>query len=131
MSPNIPISWGELFDKITILSIKNNRITDQGKLKNIRHELKLLTAIQDANLRRSEKLEDIIDALTQVNEKLWDIEDNIRNCEKNNDFGDHFIELARAVYISNDHRSYLKSTINILLGSEEVEEKSYESYSKR
>ncbi len=128
MSLTIPISWGELFDKITILIIKNNRISDPGKLKNIRHELNLLTAIRDADITWSETLEILVGSLQQVNEELWDIEDSIRICEKNKRFGSRFIELARAVYITNDRRAKLKSDINNLLGSEVVEEKSYQAY---
>ncbi len=128
MAINIPVSCGELFDKITILLIKNNRITDPRKLKNIRHELELLTSVRDNSITRSEKLEDLVNDLQQTNEELWDIEDSIRIHEKSNDFGKKFIMLARAVYITNDRRSHLKYLINNLLGSEVVEEKSYEDY---
>ncbi len=128
MSLTIPVSWGELFDKISILNIKNNRITDSVKTKNIQHELELLLSIRDANTNWSKELESLARSLQQVNETLWDIENNIRDCEKNKNFGNRFVELARAVYITNDRRADLKAMINSLLGSDVVEEKSYQPY---
>lgn len=128
MAINIPVSWGELFDKITILTIKSNRIADPGKRKNIKRELEQLTAIRDSKISRSDQLTALSSSLQEVNEKLWNIEDDIRLLEKKKDFGNQFVELARAVYITNDRRADLKSQINNLLGSELVEEKSYEPY---
>lgn len=125
-----PISLGELIDKITILEIKSDKITDEGKLKNVRHELKVLT----------DKIEILLDAegkarlaplqkiLKSINEQLWVIEDDIRDCEFARDFGPRFIELARAVYVTNDKRAQAKKDINLAFGSELVEEKSYKDY---
>jgi len=124
----IPVSWGELLDKITILQIKSERITDTGKLRNIRHELSLLVSVRNQHSAFPVELKDLIKTLRQANEQLWDIEDAIRLCEKKKDFGDEFIKLARAVYHNNDRRAELKYQINVLLGSSVVEEKSYQSY---
>ena len=128
MSLLIPVSWGELLDKITILQIKVERMTDAEKLKNVRHELGLLVSVRDREISGSTGLDDLLAALRQTNERLWDIEDAIRICEKKQDFGNRFIELARAVYITNDQRAGLKLQLNALLGSQVIEEKSYESY---
>ena len=131
MSLLVPVSWGELLDKITILQIKAERMTDAEKLKNVRHELELLVSVRDREIGASTGLDDLatlVAALRQVNERLWEIEDAIRICEKNQAFGSRFIELARSVYITNDQRAGLKYRINTLLGSQVVEEKSYASY---
>ncbi len=119
---------GELIDKITILQIKSARIRDAAKLRNVRHELEVLTATRDAALPPSPALTELTAQLAQVNEALWDIEDSIRDCEREQDFGPSFIELARSVYRSNDERASLKRQINELLGSALVEEKSYAAY---
>jgi len=128
MSLLIPVSWGELLDKLTILQIKIERIKDQDKRDNISRELQQLTAIYQQSGVSGSKLIILIDELRQVNETLWDIEDRIRVCEKTGDFGSRFIELARSVYITNDRRANLKHQINRLLDSDIIEEKSYESY---
>ena len=128
MSLLIPVSWGELLDKLTILQIKVERIKDQDKRDNISRELQQLTAIYHQSGVSGSKLIVLIDELRQVNETLWDIEDRIRVCEKTGDFGSRFIELARSVYITNDRRANLKHQINRLLDSDIIEEKSYESY---
>jgi hypothetical protein len=128
MSLLIPVSWGELLDKITILQIKSERMTDTVKRGNVRHELNLLVIVRDRQGPCPDGLEELVAALRTVNEQLWDIEDAIRLCEKKQDFGAAFIELARAVYTSNDRRAALKYRINSLLGSQVIEEKSYESY---
>ena len=128
MSISVPVSWGELLDKITILKIKKEKITDPIKLKNISHELNLLITIRDQNIRPSEDLTSLCASLQEVNERLWQIEDEIRLCEKKSTFGDDFVRLARAVYQTNDMRSAYKYQINILLDSEVVEEKSYQQY---
>ena len=128
MSLLIPVSWGELLDKLTILHIKIERIKDQDKRDNISRELQQLTAIYQQSGVSGSKLIILIDELRQVNETLWDIEDRIRVCEKTGDFGSRFIELARSVYITNDRRANLKHQINRLLDSDIIEEKSYESY---
>ena len=124
----IEIAPGELIDKITILEIKTERIADPAKLANVRIELDTLAKSRDAALAPSETLIDLTAALKTVNEALWEIEDDIRDCERTNDFGPKFIELARSVYITNDKRAALKRDINAHLGSELVEEKSYQPY---
>lgn len=129
MSLLVPVSWGELLDKITILQIKNERIQDAEKLKNVHHELALLVSVCDREISDLPELRDLVQALRQVNERLWEIEDAIRLHEKEQDFGHGFIELARAVYMTNDRRAALKYRINSLLGSSVIEEKSYASYS--
>lgn len=124
----IPVSWGELFDKITILEIKKDHISDHEKLVNINNELMQLRRIAvPVNVGRSD-LSDILIELREVNQQLWQIEDDIRLCEKEKRFDNRFIELARSVYISNDKRARLKYRINQILDSDLVEEKSYEPY---
>ncbi len=128
MSLLAPVSWGELLDKITILQIKNERIADREKLQNVRHELDLLLSVRDRQAVFPEGLDALVAALRQVNERIWETEDAIRLCERKQDFGAGFVELARAAYQSNDQRSQLKHRINILLGSQVIEEKSYTAY---
>lgn len=128
MSLLIPVSWGEMLDKLTILEIKLERIKDQKKHRNISIELQQLTAIYQQSGVSASKLTTLIDELRLVNEALWDIEDKIRACEKTGDFSGRFIELARSVYMTNDRRADLKYQINRLLDSDIIEEKSYESY---
>jgi hypothetical protein len=124
MIVNIPVSVGELIDKITILKIKKERIANQEKLLNVQKELVFLEQVtQQLSLPDITKLEQ---QLAEVNCILWEIEDNIRIKEKHQEFDDDFIELARSVYISNDRRSKIKHEINMLVGSELIEEKSYE-----
>ena len=123
----VPISPGELLDKITILRIKAERITDEAKLANVRLELELLgqtwrAACGGADVAADER------ALQAVNERLWDIEDRIREKEAQRRFDPAFIELARSVYIANDERAAIKKRINLALGSRLVEEKSYQAY---
>ncbi len=127
-SVTVDIAPGELVDKITILEIKLERITGEAKLRNVRTEWAVLTQARDANLPRSSKLDDLTVKLKEVNEKLWVIEDDIRDCERQQDFSDEFIRLARAVYFNNDVRARLKRRINELLGSPLIEEKSYATY---
>ncbi len=129
---SVPISPGELIDKITILEIKLAKITDEKKRANVRHELDVLTATWSGAMAGEDAPPDISDAresLKEVNEALWRIEDDIRECEAEKAFGDRFIELARAVYFTNDKRAALKRDINERLGSKLMEEKSYQSYS--
>lgn len=128
MSLLVPVSWGELLDKITILQIKSERITDWGKLENVRHELEQLTAVRTRQAVHPDGLDALVAALRKVNERLWDIEDAIRLCEKKQDFSAEFVDLARAVYINNDQRAGLKYKINLLMGSQVIEEKSYTPY---
>ena len=124
----IPVSWGELFDKLTILEIKKERISDKPKLTNISRELDELLEVSNAHELPDQPLADLVAELRSINETLWDIEDDIRTCERLEDFSSSFIELARSVYKTNDKRAELKLRINRLLGSELVEEKSYEAY---
>lgn len=128
----VPVSPGELIDKITILEIKAARIHDAGKLKNVRTELDLLTATwQDSAFARGASIAAEWEGLRRVNEALWDIEDRIRIKESEAAFDAEFIELARAVYITNDERARLKRVINDRLGSLLVEEKSYADYQRK
>lgn len=124
----VPVSWGELLDKITILVIKSERIADAPKRANVVRELDALRQVVAAAGALPESAQPLIDALRGVNEALWDIEDDIRDCERQKDFGPRFVELARSVYHQNDRRAALKRDLNALLGSELVEEKSYQAY---
>ncbi len=128
MSLIIPVSPGELLDKLTILLIKKERITDKKKWGNIVRELNCLETVYTKEVEQSAALDQLISELRKVNETLWDVEDNIRCCERRGDFGSSFVELARSVYKTNDRRARLKQRINELLDSELVEEKSYEAY---
>jgi hypothetical protein len=121
---------GELIDKITILEIKQRRIADASKQQHIRQELEALLAVvqQHALGYPVGALAELGQQLALVNQNLWQIEDDIRDCERSNDFGPHFIALARAVYRTNDERAALKRRINAVSGSALVEEKSYAAY---
>jgi hypothetical protein len=124
----VPISPGELLDKITILRIKSQRMTDAAKLRNVRVELETLEKTwRDSGSALPEVARDEA-ALQRVNESLWDIEDQIRDKEAAQSFDARFIELARAVYVTNDERAAIKKRVNTLLGSRIVEEKSYKAY---
>jgi hypothetical protein len=120
-----PIAPGELIDKLTILRLKTENISEESKLANVQHELEVLTAVSDAAILPSEELTRLCELLYGVNADLWVIEDDIRKLEADNDFGAGFVGLARAVYVTNDERAKLKKQINILLGSDLIEEKSY------
>jgi len=124
----VPISPGELLDKITILRIKAARMRDADKVANVRHELSLLEKTWQDSGAAAADLGPEEANLTRVNESLWVIEDDIRDEERAQRFGDRFIELARAVYVTNDERAAIKKRINTLLGSSIVEEKSYQPY---
>ena len=124
----VEISPGEMIDKITILLIKSECIKDAEQLANVRHELGVLSAQMDKNIPSSQSLNALISELKTVNEELWRIEDDIRDCERTGDYSQRFIDLARAVYITNDKRADLKRKINLLLGSKIMEEKSYQPY---
>jgi hypothetical protein len=129
MNVNVQISIGEFFDKITILEIKRERISDDQKLLNINKELDALnTLLQSLPFSRTD-LQQEYDELKAINEKLWVIEDDIRDKEAAKAFDQEFIELARSVYFTNDRRSDVKRAINLKLGSDFIEEKSYEEYS--
>ena len=122
------ISSGELLDKISILEIKLKKIKDKENLKEINKEYAILKQSQNLNIKLTNELKDLFDELKKVNLNLWDIEDKLRICEKNKDFGEKFIELARGVYFNNDSRSKIKSEINKLLGSNIKEIKQYSNY---
>jgi len=126
---NVPISWGELVDKITILEIKMDRIQDVKKRENINKELQALESVFAQGCSEPEMVRQLKAELKAVNEKMWVIEDDIRRCEKAKDFSQRFIDLARSVYMTNDQRADLKREINTVLHSELFEEKSYEDYS--
>lgn len=124
----IPISPGELLDKITILRIKAARINDADKLANVRKELEMLEAVWSAAVDEDDTIRQLTAELTAINEALWDIEDDIRDEERHRRFGERFIELARSVYVTNDQRADAKKKVNLHLGSSIVEEKSYQDY---
>jgi hypothetical protein len=128
MAVTVPVSWGELLDKVTILQIKAERIVDADKLANVNRELAELTAVIERNGPLSSGVQALMDELREANTALWDIEDNIRACEREKRFDEEFIRLARSVYYTNDRRAELKREVNQLLDSALVEEKSYESY---
>lgn len=121
----IEVSNGEIVDKLTIIEIKLKRIKDKAKLKNLENEYKVL---EDAVSEILKKDDELYKALYDINCQLWDIEDNIRELERNKEFGPEFIEIARSVYFSNDKRAEIKKKINLKTGSTLVEEKSYEEY---
>lgn len=124
----VAISPGELVDKITILAIKLERIDDPAKLENISREMDSLAEIYSERVPKSDELDRLTRLLKVVNERLWEIEDDIRACEAAGDFGTAFIDLARAVYVNNDERARLKREINLFLDSDIIEEKSYRPY---
>jgi len=125
---SVPVSHGELIDKITILEIKAAHIRDAGKLANVRTELELLNATWGNDAAAKIDIREEREQLKAVNEALWDIEDHIRLKEKAQAFDAEFIELARSVYFRNDERAALKRQINVKLGSQLIEEKSYADY---
>ncbi len=124
----IEIAPGELIDKITILEIKAERIADAAKRGNVRVELQILTDVRAAAIPPDSEIDRLAAALRVVNEALWEIEDDIRACDRAGDFGPRFVGLARAVYRNNDRRAELKRAINLRLGSRLIEEKSYKPY---
>ncbi|HMH27607.1 MAG TPA: DUF6165 family protein [Steroidobacteraceae bacterium] len=125
---SVPVSPGELLDKITILRIKSSRMSDAQKLANVRIELKVLEETWGASPYAKSDIAADVNALLQVNERLWVIEDDIRDKERAQAFDSEFIRLARAVYFENDERAAIKRRINLKLGSTIVEEKSYAEY---
>ena len=124
---NTPVSLGELVDKISILHIKNLNIKDSEKLKLVKEELLLLNKTLDDHINRND-IQQHLDSLITINSKLWVIEDDIRDCERNKIFDQKFIDLARSVYFTNDKRSAVKLEINNKFGSKIIEVKSYEQY---
>ena len=124
---NTPVSLGELVDKISILHIKNINIKNDEKLKLIREELELLNQTLNKHIKKND-IQNYLDSLIEINSKLWVIEDDIRDCERNKKFDQTFIDLARSVYFTNDKRSEVKLEINKKFGSKIIEVKSYEEY---
>ena len=124
----VPVSPGELLDKITILRIKSARMRDAGKLANVRTELEALERIWSASPYAAIDVASDVSALLAVNERLWAIEDDIRDKERAQSFDGEFVRLARAVYIENDERAAIKRRLNVRLGSTLIEEKSYAEY---
>jgi Fic family protein len=127
-TPHVPLSWGEVIDKITILEIKSARLTAEDALANVRRELAALTGVAQGHLIQDSLLWDLKTQLQAINQALWRIEDDIRGKEARQEFDDEFIDLARSVYRKNDERAAIKRRINDLLASDIVEEKSYRSY---
>ena len=125
----VEVSNGELLDKLTILELKLTNISDVQKLTNIQKEHDELHPLANQLFDSyGEELKNLYKQLAEINSELWTIEDDIRECERNKDFGSNFVSLARAVYFTNDKRSEIKKSINLLTGSGFVEEKSYEDY---
>src|SRR5271165_7067672 len=124
----IPVSPGELLDKITILRIKSRRMTDPDKLVNVRRELEALEEFWKSSAYAAVDVTADVDGLLKVNERLWKIEDDIRDKERAQAFDAEFIRLARAVYVENDERAAIKRRLNLKLGSGLIEEKSYRKY---
>ena len=124
----IPISPGELLDKITILQIKAERIADPVKVANVKTELEMLSKVWSDAVEVDAEIITLTAELKAVNEVLWEIEDDIRDEERNQRFNERFIELARAVYVTNDERANAKKKVNLHLNSTIVEEKSYQDY---
>lgn len=125
---SIPVSVGEIMDKITILEIKAERILDAEKLANVTAELDTLHPLVMHDALNTASIKALVAELKDINEALWDIEDDIREREYTKDFGEAFIALARAVYVTNDKRAEVKKQINLATGSTLIEEKSYEDY---
>ena len=125
----VEVSNGELLDKLTILELKLSNISDLKKLTNIQKEHDELNPLAGQLFDSyGEELKNLYKQLAEINSELWSIEDDIRECERNKDFGSDFVSLARAVYFTNDKRSEIKKSINLLTGSGFVEEKSYKDY---
>ena len=124
---NTPISLGELVDKISILIIKQKNITDENKLDHVKKELDFLQKTL-MNYVQQEEINNYLENWININSKLWNIEDDIRECERKKLFDQSFIDLARSVYFTNDERAKVKNDINKTFGSELVEVKSYEEY---
>ena len=128
MNPSVPVSWGELLDKITILEIKSERLTSEGALANVGHELAQLSSFAEKAQGLDPEIARLKNELKQINETLWQIEDDIRKKEAAKSFDAEFIRLAREVYRTNDARGRLKQQINALLKSALTEEKQYSQY---
>lgn len=130
MTIKVDASVGEFLDKVTILEIKSERIKDPAKLVNVNKELNLLRKIWSESEFSKADIADEMSRLKKINEKIWEIEDDIRDKERQRNFDEGFIELARSVYYSNDERAAIKKELNLKLGSGLVEEKSYSDYTQ-
>jgi hypothetical protein len=128
--PLVKVSWGELIDKLTILEIKERRLTSPQAIANVRRELAGLRMVVGDLDSRNPPLAQLKDELRAVNEELWEIEDKIRAKEADKDFGEEFVALARSVYFQNDRRGDAKQKINMLMKSDIVEEKKYTEYGR-
>jgi len=126
---HVSVSPGEVLDKITILEIKSERMSDPEKVANVKVELALLQKTWADSVVEDGVINDLHAQLKEINEALWEIEDDIRDKERAGEFDDRFVELARSVYFTNDRRSKIKKDLNLHLGSEIIEEKSYQDYS--
>ncbi len=128
MIPSVPVSWGELVDKITILEIKAEQLSSESSRANVRRELERLSAIWTPVAKDHPEIASHKASLKHVNQTMWQIEDDIREKEAEKNFDDAFIALARAIYRTNDERARIKQEINVLLKSEITEEKQYSAY---
>ena len=128
LSVETPVAIGELIDKITILEIKVERLSDAAKRENVQMELSMLRARRDQAIPQSSGLDALSAQLKAINEHIWDMEDSIRDCERRANFGPDFVAVARSIYRTNDERAAVKRQINMVLGSALIEEKSYSSY---
>lgn len=124
----ISVAPAELIDKITILELKKERIKDAGKLKNVAVELSVLVEEEKRHLPEDDEIKRLTRRLKEVNARLWDLEDHIRDCDREGNFGPPFVEIARAIYRTNDERAQVKREINLYLGATLIEEKSYTAY---
>jgi hypothetical protein len=124
----VEVSYGEMLDKISILEIKLEKVTDSGQRDNIAREFAILSKARDQGLAGGPDFGKLYGDLKDINQQLWEVEDDIRDCERRQDFGDGFVALARSVYKMNDRRAALKRELNDLLGSPLVEEKLYRDY---
>lgn len=126
--PQLPVSWGEVFDKLTILQIKADKLQNAAQLANVARERQEIEKVIGDMARFPAQLPVLVQALKEINALLWDVEDGKRHCERHQTFGQEFVELARKVYFGNDQRAAIKRQINDLLGSALVEEKSHKAY---
>jgi len=128
LSVEIAVSFGELFDKISILEIKQAKVVRPDQRANIEKELDILNRVRAGAVPADVAIDDLMGGLADVNERLWDVEDELRDCERRNEFDAAFVEFARSVYQLNDRRAQLKRELNMRLGSELIEEKLYHDY---
>jgi len=125
---SILVAPAELIDKITILELKKERIKDAAKLKNVAAELSVLAEEERRYLPKNDEIKRLTQRLKEVNARIWDLEDHIRDCDREGNFGPGFVEIARAIYRTNDERAQVKREINLYLGATLIEEKSYTAY---